>query len=147
MKIFRVAILLPLFMACTGVEEPPKSTWTKEQLAEKKELVKEVMEVHDVTMAFMDEIHNSIQSLEALKNNKDSIYSSIDSAIQLLEVADENMMNWMRNYREPKDTIEYNMAKQYLLEQKIAIQEVELQTNLALDNSSKLFSNALDTLN
>ena len=95
----------------------------------------------------MDEIHNSISELETLKSNNDSTNPNVDSAIQQLEIADENMMNWMRNYREPKDTINYDMAKKYLLEQKAEIQKVEIQTNTALEFSSKLLSNALDTTN
>ena len=147
MKKVGIVVSALFFLSCGGVEEPPKSTWTDEQLKEKKVIVKEVMEVHDVTMAFMDKIHNSIMELEELKSNQDSIIPNVDSAIQLLEIADDNMMNWMRNYREPKDTIDYNEAKQYLLEQKVAIQEVEIETNTALDFSSKLLSNALDTIN
>ncbi len=147
MKKVGILAFTVFFLSCGGVEDPPKSTWTEEQLKEKKVIVKEVMEVHDVTMAFMDKIHNSISELEALKNNQDSIIPNVDSAIQLLEIADESMMNWMRNYREPKDTIDYSAAKQYLLEQKMAIQEVEIETNTALDFSSKLLSNALDTIN
>lgn len=147
MKKVGIVVSALFFLSCGGVVEPPKSTWTNEQLKEKKVIVKEVMEVHDITMAFMDKIHNSIMELEELKSNQDSIIPNVDSAIQLLEIADDNMMNWMRNYREPKDTIDYNEAKQYLLEQKVAIQEVEIETNTALDFSSKLLSNALDTIN
>lgn len=147
MKKVGIVVSALFFLSCGGVAEPPKSTWTNEQLKEKKVIVKEVMEVHDITMAFMDKIHNSIMELEELKSNQDSIIPNVDSAIQLLEIADDNMMNWMRNYREPKDTIDYNEAKQYLLEQKVAIQEVEIETNTALDFSSKLLSNALDTIN
>ena len=147
MKIFGTALLTVFFNSCGDSEKPPKSTWTEAQLKEKKAIVKEVMEVHDVTMAFMDEIHNSISELETLKSNNDSTNPNVDSAIQQLEIADENMMNWMRNYREPKDTINYDMAKKYLLEQKAEIQKVEIQTNIALEFSSKLLSNALDTTN
>ncbi|MAZ35854.1 MAG: hypothetical protein CL842_00195 [Crocinitomicaceae bacterium] len=147
MKIFGTALLTVFFISCGDSEKPPKSTWTEAQLKEKKAIVKEVMEVHDVTMAFMDEIHNSISELETLKSNNDSTNPNVDSAIQQLEIADENMMNWMRNYREPKDTINYDMAKKYLLEQKAEIQKVEIQTNIALEFSSKLLSNALDTTN
>ncbi|MFT6137450.1 MAG: succinate dehydrogenase flavin-adding protein (antitoxin of CptAB toxin-antitoxin module) [Salibacteraceae bacterium] len=147
MKIIGTVILMLVLVACGGVDAPPKSTWSKKQLEEKKVIVKEVMEVHDITMAFMDKIHNSIAELEDLKSKQDSIIPNVDSAIQLLEIADERMMNWMRNYREPKDTIDYASAKQYLLKQKAAIQEVEVETNTALDFSSKLLLNANDILN
>ncbi len=137
-----------ILFGCDTNEAPPKSTWTKEQIEEKRAIAKKVMEVHDTTMVLMDKIHENLNHLEELRAKADSSnFSKIDSATQLLITADDDMMNWMRNYREPSDTINYADAKKYLLRQKEKIDAVEVITYQAIDYSDFVLNNAQDTLN
>lgn len=102
------------------------------------------MAVHDSTMVFMDKIHSSIELLEERTLSSDS--SLVDSAIKLLQVADDEMMNWMRNYREPKDTNDFSKAKKYLIDQKEAIELVEEQTTIAISFADNILRNESDSI-
>ncbi len=133
-------------IACSGVDAPPKSTWSEEQISEKKQLVNDLMAVHDSTMEYMDEIHLSIEELNSFKLRSNADSSILDSAIGLLEVADESMMQWMRTYREPKDTVDFAEARKYLLGQKMAIEQVEKQTDEAISFSSKIVEYVTDSI-
>ncbi len=145
-KLFIIPGLIFLW-ACNGATEQKKPNWTEQELMEKKSLVKDVMDTHDATMIFMDSIHNTIAELEALIQSSDSSkIEEIDGAIQSLQKADESMMQWMRNYREPRDTVPFLQAKEYLKNQKVAISEVEVQTDSALKLSEKILSNVQDTI-
>lgn len=116
-----------------------KSTWTEEQQKEKKELVKKVMGIHDSTMVFMDEIHHKLEALNQIKSTLDSTSAiPMDSAIQLLTQADEDMMNWMRKYREPKDTLQFEKAKAYLQKEEAKIAAIEKLTSDALNYAELL---------
>lgn len=102
------------FSSCNGESTssnttPSKTkTETPSNLETPKGLHKEVMRIHDEAMAKMDLIYQMKKQIkEARKNvgrleNPEQAKGTIKTLLDGLDFADEGMMYWMRNYRQPK---------------------------------------------
>lgn len=94
----------------------------------------EVMAVHDDVMPEMGNLMNlksqlkekisSLDSLEGLANLEE-----LNLLIQNLEEADEAMMDWMRNYKDPSGEMTEDQALEYLKEKIKSIKEVKQKIN------------------
>ena len=94
----------------------------QQEKAEIDALRKEVMDVHDEVMPRMGEM------IKIRKALMEKAQESVDSTTLLnlsnnIDIAHEEMMQWMRNY-EPGFTGSNDEVRKYLLEQKTAIQQV-----------------------
>lgn len=118
-------ILLSVFMLILGLLIISCQNKTKEveiqQTAESDNpLYKEVMAVHDAVMPEMGTIHAYKKELKILKDSFSNENKILD-AIQLLNKADDGMMDWMAAFKVPenKDSVQI-----YLEQEKIKIQKV-----------------------
>jgi len=143
----RIILLFTLlfFISCNSEPVKKKANYSPEQVSEKKALVKSVMDVHDEAMAWMDEIHTLKTSIQNRVNNDSTLSTENDvkkqpfiNSINELEEANEAMMDWMRNYREPKDTVQFSKAIDYLNNEKEEISLVRVQMKVAIDNAKLL---------
>jgi hypothetical protein len=108
--------------------------------AEREALRDEVMAVHDEVMPKMGDLRKTRKSLEALADslrsdttNTSSVGSLMARATEI-EVANEAMMGWMRQYNPEtmEDGTPHEEVMSYLKEQKTAIEKVRDQMNQAL---------------
>ncbi len=139
MKLFIISLfsILTIFLfSCNG--EPTKNQPSESNNtppSKVKVMEKSVMKVHDDAMARMDLIYRLKKQVKQLTDSllQDSTTHSEKLAvakknIELLEVADESMMSWMRTYRKPKDKSETE-AMEYLEAEKVKIEAVSKLMN------------------
>lgn len=115
-KFFYASVLLALMAACGN------NTETEREM----NLQEEVMAIHDSIMPMTD----SVTRLKQRLKNREVEISKGDSAmvkkaIEKLNSANEAMMQWMRQYDQPSDTLEQSKKKTYLKEQKEKIKRVK----------------------
>lgn len=120
-----LSILTIFLFSCNGEPTKNQSSESNNTPPSKvKVMEKSVMKVHDDAMARMDLIYRLKKQVKQLTDSllQDSTTHSEKLAvakknIELLEIADESMMSWMRTYRKPKgkseaEAIEYLEAEQ-----------------------------------
>ena len=109
----------------------------------------EVMAIHDEIMPGMGALMNLKKRLRGRTETMDSVHSadkerlvSIQASIEQLEEADEAMMQWMRTYKDPADSISEKEAMEYLelkeqeiLEVKEKMQESEAAAKALLNDN------------
>lgn len=108
--------------------------------AEREALRDEVMAIHDEVMPKMGDLRKARKSLESLAASMRSDTTSIARVQDLtaraieIEVANEAMMAWMRQYNPEimTDGTPHEEVMNYLNEQKDAIEKVRDQMNQAL---------------
>jgi len=98
-------------------------------------LFDEVMVVHDDVMPKTATIH---RLKKKLKNNQtDENASSITVAIQQLDIADEGMMQWMEDFKKPKNK-PFEEAKAYYENEKVRITKVKKDIHSAISIAEEL---------
>ena len=108
------AILAGVFLIMVGC----KPTYDQPQ---NKSLYDEVMVIHDEVMPRMTDIHRLKKSIK--QKHKDDLqnYPEAIDLLARLEEADNAMMNWMADFKPPKDE---SAAEAYLNAEKSKISEV-----------------------
>lgn len=109
---------------------------------ELEKLQEEVIGVHDEVMPKMGELRKTMKLLEAKADSmaedsvKEAIYRDLASNIK---VANESMMQWMRNFDPTLIQNEVNEAKvkEYLLDQKDKIEKVKYDMLESLSEGNK----------
>lgn len=137
-NLFFVFALLFLATACGNNVEQLK--------AEESKLAGEVMEIHDEVMPKMAEVNRLSRELDDYyEANKETISDELDGQIELvqreLEKADDGMMGWMANYKQPEALREEKTHEEimtYLNEQKELISDVAEQINSSIEEAKKL---------
>lgn len=99
----------------------------------KSPLYDEVMEVHDAVMPEMSTIHKLKKELKAIENPDTK--SIILTKIKELNDADEAMMTWMADFKNPEDPA---TATPYLTAEKAKIQGVSDQMYAAIATATTL---------
>jgi len=121
-SIFQLTIILcALLTACADPQ--------KEEL---ENLKAEVMRVHDESMAQMGTMHDLESGIKSLIKTKEEA-NPLDSTFKergmkrvfLLGKAHTQMMDWMHQYKAPKDTVAVNVQIEYFKEQKVKIDAVD----------------------
>ncbi|GLR17407.1 hypothetical protein [Portibacter lacus] len=116
--------LLVLVYACA-----PKSPSLEAQRAQ-------VMKVHDDSMAEMGKIRSYVKKLEEkAKSSSDS--TEILNIISELESAEEGMMLWMQDYKEPAE----DKLESFYTSEKIKIQKVADAIYKSIENAQKHIDN------
>lgn len=100
-------------------------------------LAKEVMDIHDEAMAKMTHMHELRLKLQEVEE-KSGKSPETTAAIKSLKSAHVGMMEWMRSYKAPKTEAEFETARDYLLSEKVKIEEVSKAINLSIENGEKL---------
>ena len=99
------------------------------------------MAVHDEAMPWLDEIHNLKEELRNITVGvSDTPKDTHTNAAKILEASDEAMMGWMRAYSEPQDTVQFQVAIEYLNQEKNKISTVRTQMKSALENAKNLLN-------
>lgn len=123
MKKLILLLALP-FAIVAGCQSGPT------EAGQKTELENHVMAVHDSAMADMGTIiklRRNLQSLAdtlATRQTDSTTIKLLQQNISGLELADESMMNWMRNYKAP-DTLQHEQAMTYLQQELQKIEKVK----------------------
>ena len=124
-----VLMLLTLSACSQNTDEKKEATGTLDAVEKKRS---EVMAVHDEIMPGMGTLMNLKKQLKEKAAAMDSAQSidqeqlvSIQVSIEQLEEADEAMMQWMRTYKDPADSVNENEAIAYLELKEQEIHEVK----------------------
>jgi hypothetical protein len=134
-------LILSLLFSCTSTPEKKENNYTSEQVSQKKRLIRDVMAVHDEAMPWLDEIHNLKEELRNVTVGvSDTLKDTHTNAAKILEASDEAMMGWMRAYSEPQDTVQFQVAIEYLNQEKNKISTVRTQMKSALENAKNLLN-------
>ncbi|TAH05120.1 MAG: hypothetical protein EAZ15_00050 [Sphingobacteriales bacterium] len=104
-----------------------------------------IIEIHDALMlkgetimANKESITKLLASAQSSSNislDTEAFYKQANTLNTNLTKADEAMMTWMNNFNPDFGTKTHDQIMDYLNKQKVAIEKVETQTNLALKNS------------
>ena len=142
-------LLLSVFIlsSCNqNTSEKKEATGAPGPVEEKRS---EVMAIHDEIMPRMGTLMNLKKQLKEKAAAMDSTQSidqeqlvSIQASIEQLEVADEAMMQWMRTYKDPADSVSHEEAIEYLelkeqeiIEVKEVMQESEATARALLNDN------------
>lgn len=139
-KIFILSVVGMLAIGCnnaTSTEAPTIEVTSEEDT---DALMKEVMVVHDKAMAQMSEMSQLRKKLrEALNEAEDT--SAYHNAYSDLAQAQEDMMEWMRNFENPdKMEVSEEEKAQYLEEQKEKITDVAEYTDRSIDKAKAVLA-------
>jgi hypothetical protein len=101
----------------------------------------EVMEIHDEVMPKMSDTHRLRKGLKKeLKKEIEEVSEvrgQILDNIKALEVADDGMMDWMKNYKKLRKLEEGVNPMDYYKQEKINIQKVSDDMYSAINNAEK----------
>mgnify|MGYP003578087218 CR=1 FL=1 len=137
MKKWLLYLSLPLtLLACQGSAGEAERQQTLET---------EVMNLHDDAMADMGKIYRLRRNLTSLRDTLQA--QSADTAtinlltrrIQELEVADEAMMEWMRQYKAP-DTLAHQQAMLYLNAEHQKMERVKSLMDSTITNAQETYA-------
>lgn len=137
MKYFLLALLS--IVTLTGCENG-------QQKLQDKHL--EVMEVHDVAMAKMDQIYDQISDLRTEHKQLKMVDSAgnvgameeVMDAIVALQKADDGMMDWMAAYQTPAEGAPVEETLVYLNGQMKEIEQVAVDIDASLENGAALLT-------
>lgn len=103
---------------------------------EVQKLYDEVMEIHDEVMPEMGTIHKLKKGLKKkLSDDTGSInVEDLQNNIQALDYADDQMMDWMHQFKMPKKESDDNLIK-YLEDQKVKITKVNQDMKTVIKNA------------
>jgi hypothetical protein len=106
--------------------------------AEEKPLMDQVMEVHDAVMPKMGALMKTKKQLLAKANSTADSALSIElkTLAQEIELANESMMDWMRNFDPDFEGTEEEI-KDYLMKKKKGIEKVAEAMNSSLERGEK----------
>lgn len=106
----------------------------------------QIIETHDALMlkgetimANKESITKLLASAQTTNNatlDTEGFYKKANTLNADLTKADEAMMIWMKNFNPDFGTKNHTQIMEYLNKQKVEIEKVETQTNLALKNSN-----------
>ena len=115
---------------------------SESELSDREKLYKEVMKIHDDVMPKMSDINrvkrNLKDQLEEGKIVNDQMKQKINASIDELIAAEDSMMDWMREFKAPKDADPDEKVIKYLNEEKLKISRVSDQMLSSLQNGSNI---------
>lgn len=104
-----------------------------------KKLSDEVLRVHDEVMPKMQDIVNLKKDLQAIADSTldADVATSIHAEIEKLTTADENMMQWMRDYNGPAADATDEQKIAYYNTELEKINTVKTETESAIESAKK----------
>lgn len=138
-----IVAFIGLIMLAACKKSPSKET-KEAKLIEQQ--IQEVMAIHDSVMPKTGEIFKLKKKLSGFETNvKDSLLiQKIYRYKNLLEEADDAMMDWMHEFREADPMLTFEEKQQYYSEEKMKITEVKIKMLASID-SAKTLLNMLET--
>ncbi|MFY0599686.1 MAG: hypothetical protein JXR03_08435 [Cyclobacteriaceae bacterium] len=125
-RILAVSMIALLVISCTP---------TKKDKVEEKPLMDQIMEAHDEVMPKMGALMKTRRELlaksEAVSSSDSTLAVELNFLAQELDLANESMMDWMRNF-DPEFTGTEEEVQKYLLLKKEGIQKVAEAMNSSL---------------
>ena len=102
-------------------------------------LYEEVMDIHDEVMPKMSAIYLQKRRLSLkLDSVSSDKKAEIQTAIQQLDSASEEMNIWMQQFQPKPDSTGVEEAREYLEDQMIKVKKVKVDMIESLDNAAKL---------
>jgi len=111
---------------------------TDPKLAEVERMTDEVIDLHDQMMPLMDDMYKTRMSLQKAAEQDTLKREKMTETIGQLTIAEEAMMNWMRNFNPTFRGATHDETLTYLNGQKITMQQVADQMTEALDQGKTL---------
>jgi hypothetical protein len=136
--------VLALATACQKSESTHANGHSEHQEGEggNQKLYEEVMAVHDEVMPKMNDIYKLKEGLKKqIAETPDMAAAKkkeMESVIIQLDSASESMMVWMRNFDPIPDSLGVEKARQYLEEQKAAVEEVKEDMLDAIEEAERI---------
>jgi small-conductance mechanosensitive channel len=133
-----VLLLLVTLSACNQNTSGKKEDSKTPDAVEKKR--SEVMAIHDAIMPEMGtimklkkQLKGKVAAMDSTKGRDKEQLVSFRASIEQLETADEAMMQWMRTYKDPADSVSKEEAMEYLelKEQEILAVKEKMQESQA----------------
>lgn len=126
-----------IFSACVLLFIAMASCVSNSQENELKELEQEIIELHDEVMPLMDPLYEIRKKLRQ-KSKLDSTNVGLIDAIITIETAEEEMMDWMRNYDVNFKGADAIQTFKYFSEKKKSIEQVGIQMQTARQKGEEL---------
>lgn len=101
----------------------------------------QIMEVHDEVMPLMDPLYETRKQLQERAQGLDQSsaeYMAHLETVRKIELAESEMMIWMRNYEPAFESQTDSITQYYFEAQKLAIEKVAKQMTTALDEGRSL---------
>ncbi len=115
-----ILILSSIFLLSCGETKPKEDPLQKER----EQVYKEVMAVHD-EMMMMGKIRGAQGKLKKMMESDSTNAAKYQTAYDHLQVADDAMMNWMKQFKNPPENTAMKEAIEYLKDQKIKVQKMK----------------------
>src|SRR5690606_20509846 len=137
LALFAAAIAL---FSCAGNQEG-KTGMTSAQVSEQDALYQSVMVVHDSVMPKMGDLARLAQEIRKLIPNDatdDETKERAYTIVQKLNIAEENMMGWMNQIKQPaalRDTSSHEAIMQYFQAEKSKIDQVGKDINGSMNEA------------
>ena len=138
---YTILILTALFFSCGNSQKN-----SNEKL--EKDLYDEVIGIHDEVMPKMstllsleNQLKERIQELDTSEMNSAEEIKKLNEQISELQVADEAMMQWMRNFQVDQEGWSHDSIMSYMENEKRSISMVRDQMLAIIDSSEKLLGN------
>ncbi|MFK7773954.1 MAG: hypothetical protein AB8F94_17515 [Saprospiraceae bacterium] len=113
-------ILSTIFLLSCGETKPKEDPLQKER----EQVYKEVMAVHD-EMMMMGKIRGAQGKLKKMMESDSTNVEKYQTAFDQLQVADDAMMNWMKQFKNPPSNTPTKEVIQYLKDQKTKVQKMK----------------------
>ena len=115
-----ILILSSIFLLSCGETKPKEDPLLKER----EKVYKEVMKIHD-EMMMMGKIRGAQSELKKMIASDSTNAAKYQTAYDHLQVADDAMMNWMKQFKNPPENTATKEAIEYLKDQKMKVQKMK----------------------
>ena len=115
-----LSILSIILVFSCSEEKPQQNALIKE----KEHVYKEVMAVHD-EMIMMGKIRGAQRKLKKMIESDSTNMEKYQVAYDQLQAADDAMMNWMKQFKNPPESTDIKEAIDYLKNQKDRVQKMK----------------------
>jgi len=109
-------VVLPFLYACGGGTNPSELTEEEQEAQKKVEMYEAVIEVHNEVMPKLEDLYQYRQLADQRLDSIGQDSKEAEAIIILvgdLESAEEGMMQWMRQFRKPDDSIAFEETIRY----------------------------------
>lgn len=134
-KISLFLILSTIFLLSCGEDKPKEDPFQKER----EQVYKEVMAIHD-EMMMMKKIRGAQANLKEMMESDSMNIEKYQTAYDQLQIADDAMMDWMKQFKNPPENTAPKEAVKYLKDQKIKVQKMKEMMVENLDKAKLVIS-------
>ncbi|MDQ3017367.1 MAG: hypothetical protein M3R25_11700 [Bacteroidota bacterium] len=141
---FFIAAFLTLNSCTQQSPTADNAEQTKGISQDSKTIETEVMRIHDEVMPKMTDIQHLTMQLRERKTSakedatgKPSYPAGLDEQLTSLKNAENNMMDWMKNYSDQFSKVTPEMSTEFMNGQLVKIKEVQTQMMTAIDGANE----------